>query len=209
MHKLFVSLLMMASITVLGQQDDKVFVFLNSKLDKAKISEDSAARLQNMHMSNIERMVEEKQLVVAGPFEGGGGIFIFNTADVVQAKKWLQSDPAVRANRWNIEYFRIDFIKGGACLAQPPYEMVIYNFDRINYINDIANYKMNSSDAAAWQEVSRVDSVLMVGRFPLNDGGIIIYSSEIEPEMQKFFSTDQVAFDKKKIWVAQGSFCEN
>jgi uncharacterized protein YciI len=192
----------------LWAQETKVFVFLNSKPDKAEISEDSAAELMKQHLANIDHMVADGRLLVAGPFEGGGGIFIFNTSDVGITKKWLESDPAIRANRWNLEVFKINFSKGGACLATEPYEMVTYNFLRVDYINDIANYKMNNSNVPGWQDAAKSDSVLAVGRFPQFDGGVIIYSGNPDANWREKFSTDQISFDIKKLWVARGSFCE-
>lgn len=195
------------SVVLLKAQDTRVFVFLNSKPDKEVISEEESAELMKQHLANIEKMAMEGKLLVAGPFDGGGGIFVFNTADVSVTKDWLQSDPAIRANRWDLEVFQVDFDKGGACPAQEPYEMVTYNFMRVNFINDIANYKMNNTDIQGWQEAATADSVLAVGRFPQYDGGFIVYKGD-KPAWQKAFSEDQVTFQKKGLWVAQGSFCE-
>lgn len=205
--RLSLIIIFMVSAILLRAQDTRVFVFLNSKADKEIISEAETAELMKLHLANIEKMVVDGKLLVAGPFEGGGGIFVFNTADVALTKEWLQADPAVKANRWNIEVFQVDFDKGGACLAQEPYEMVTYNFMRVNFINDIANYKMNKTDIQGWQEASRADSVLAVGRFPQYDGGFIIYKGE-QASWQGAFSEDQVALEKRGLWVAKGSFCE-
>ena len=190
-------------------QENKVFVFLNSKPDKEKIPEEETAELMKLHLANIEKMAIEGKLLVAGPFEGGGGIFIFNTDRVEQTKEWLMSDPAVKANRWDIEMFPIEFQTGGACLAQEPYEMVTYNFLRVNLINDIANYKMNNTILQGWQTAATADSVIMVGRFPQYDGGIIVYTGEPQSPWLQEFSNDQVSVDLKEVWVAKGSFCEH
>ena len=192
---------------LLRAQATRVFVFLNSKPDKAIISEEETARLMNQHLANIEKMAKDGKLLVAGPFDGGGGIFIFNTADVSLTKEWLQADPAIRAKRWNLEVFQVDFAKGGACLAREPYEMVTYNFMRVNFINDIANYKTNNTDIQGWQEAVAADSVLAVGRFPQYDGGFIVYKGD-QVGWKAGFSEDQVDLHSKVLWVARGSFCE-
>lgn len=189
-------------------QEDKVFVFLNSKPDKQEIPEEETEQLMKQHLANIEQMAADGKLLVAGPFEGGGGIFIFNTTDVGLTKAWLQSDPAIKANRWDIEVFKISFMKGGACLAEEPYEMVTYDFTRVNYINDIANYKMNNSDIQGWQEAVKEETVLAVGRFPQYDGGLIIATGGAKPSWHNSFSDDQVSLEAKKLWIAKGSFCE-
>ena len=199
--------LLLFSVSNILAQDSRVFVFLNSKPDKEKISEEESAKLMKLHLANIRKMSEDGRLLAAGPFDGGGGIFIFNSADISETRSWLQSDPAVKAGWWNIEIHVVSFGKGGACLVGEPYEMITYNFLRVNYINDIANYKMNNSDVAGWTAAKNSDSVIAVGRFPKEDGGFIVYMGSPEAWKDKFFE-DQVAFEQKKLWVAKGAFCE-
>ena len=53
------------------------------------------------HMANIGRLADEGKLAVAGPFGkneiGYRGLFIFNVATVDEAKKLVETDPAVKA----------------------------------------------------------------------------------------------------------------
>ena len=202
---LFLTLFFLASLGY--SQEKKVFVFLNSKPDKEEISEEATAELMKLHLANIEQMAKDGKLLVAGPFDGGGGIFIFNTDDPAVTREWLSTDPAVRANRWDIEIFPLTYDKGGACLAQEPYEMVTYNFLRVRYINDIANYKMNNSAIEGFAEAVKHDSTIAVGRFPQYDGGYVLTKGEAAT-MQSLFSPDQTSLELKKLWVAKGSFCE-
>lgn len=184
-----------------------VLVFLNNKPDKEVLSEERTAELMKQHLANIEKLAKEGKLLVAGPFDGGGGIFIFNTNDLTLTREWLESDPAVKANRWNLEIFKVEFDKGGACLVEEPYEMVTYNFLRVNFINDIANYKMNKTADNAWRQSIRADSVLAVGRFPQYDGGFVVYKG-VEKYLQDSFSNDQFVLESKTLWIARGAFCE-
>lgn len=184
-----------------------VFVFLNNKPDKETLSEERSAKLMEQHLANIEKLAEEDKLLVAGPFDGGGGIFILNTGDLEVAKAWLQSDPAIKAQRWNLEIFKVNFDKGGACLVGEPYEMVTYNFARLNFVNDIANYKMNRTVVDGWQQAVKAEAVIAVGRFPQYDGGFIVYRGD-NNIIQENFSDDQVGLGFKKLWVARGAFCE-
>ncbi len=189
-----------------GQDYSHVFVFLNSKPDKAEISEEEEATLQKTHRANIKRMVIEGKMIVAGPFEGGGGIFILKTSDVGEARGWLETDPAIKANRWDIELFPVSFNRGGACLAKEPHEFVKYNFLRVYLINDIANYKMNEPGNNIWSLIPQ--DILMSGVFPQSDGGIIIHNSD---EKVNWFGENQderIKLEHKIIWVAKGSFCE-
>ncbi|NJN41781.1 MAG: hypothetical protein HC811_05655, partial [Flammeovirgaceae bacterium] len=73
------------------------FVFLNSRTDKAELPKEELDALMQKHLANIERLVKEEKLIVAGPFEGGGGIFIMNTTSVDQAREWLSTDAAIQA----------------------------------------------------------------------------------------------------------------
>lgn len=53
------------------------------------------------HMSNINKMVDAKKLIVAGPMGKNGnnyrGIFIINVATKEEAKELLKTDPAINA----------------------------------------------------------------------------------------------------------------
>jgi uncharacterized protein len=67
----------------------------------------TAAKIQQGHMVNINRLYYEGKLKVAGPFGDGGnwqGIFIFDAAAAgckskEEIEKLLQSDPAIAAGR--------------------------------------------------------------------------------------------------------------
>ncbi|MDT7827698.1 DUF6265 family protein [Pricia sp. S334] len=86
-----------------------IFVVLktgsNKTTDKELISEAFKG-----HMSNINRLVEKRKLIVAGPFgtndNGYRGIFIFdNVASIEEAKELLQTDPAVKAELLDFELY--------------------------------------------------------------------------------------------------------
>jgi len=59
------------------------------------------------HMDNIARLSKEGKLVLAGPFMKNDrnyrGIYIFNVATVEEAKALVSTDPAVRANLFEVE----------------------------------------------------------------------------------------------------------
>ena len=62
--------------------------------------------LQRAHLDNINRLVEEGKMVLAGPFGGDGdlrGIFIFNVETVEEAKALTDSDPAIQAGSLEME----------------------------------------------------------------------------------------------------------
>lgn len=66
----------------------------------------TAAKIQEGHMANINRLYYAGKLKVAGPFGDDGdwrGIFIFDCATKEEVEKLLQSDPAVAAGRLSYE----------------------------------------------------------------------------------------------------------
>ena len=85
-----------------------VFVILktgeNKTLDKEELS-----RLFRGHMENIQRLADEKKLIVAGPFGENDktyrGLFIFDVQTVEEAKILVQTDPAVKAGIFEAEMF--------------------------------------------------------------------------------------------------------
>lgn len=61
------------------------------------------------HMGNIQRLVDEGKLIVAGPFQKNDknyrGLFIFNVATKEEAEALLATDPAVNANLLDYEMY--------------------------------------------------------------------------------------------------------
>ena len=63
--------------------------------------------IQKAHLANIQRLADEKKLVVAGPFGDNGrlrGIFIFKVASIDEARSLAATDPAVQAGRLALEW---------------------------------------------------------------------------------------------------------
>src|SRR5690606_40122705 len=74
------------------------FVFLHKKVQTDSISKDALAKLMEGHLANMGRLAQEKKLLAAGPFDGGGGIFILNTTSEKEAKEWLRDRKSTRLN---------------------------------------------------------------------------------------------------------------
>ncbi len=77
----------------------------NTTTDKELINESFRG-----HMNNINRLVEEEKLIVAGPLEKNGnnyrGIFILNNVkSLEEAKEILQTDPAIKNGLLDFEIF--------------------------------------------------------------------------------------------------------
>lgn len=61
------------------------------------------------HFANIERLANDKKLVVAGPLDGVDGrrgIFIFATADIDEARRYVDADPVISNGEMVAEYHK-------------------------------------------------------------------------------------------------------
>jgi uncharacterized protein YciI len=52
----------------LAQPPELIFVFLNSRTDKAELPEAEVKKIMDGHMANINRLAKEGKLLSAGPF---------------------------------------------------------------------------------------------------------------------------------------------
>lgn len=88
----------------------KKFIFVILKTGTNK-STDKALRDSCFagHMENINRLVEEKKLIVAGPMEKNKkeyrGIFILDVSTLDEAKHLLETDPAIKAKYLESELY--------------------------------------------------------------------------------------------------------
>lgn len=76
-----------------------VMAFLKRGPNRDRPKEESD-KLQRAHLDNIGRLAEEGILVVAGPFLNDGdlrGIYIFDVKTEEEAKKLVETDPAIQA----------------------------------------------------------------------------------------------------------------
>ncbi len=83
-----------------------VFTFLRKGTNR-NLSEEEARELQIAHLNNINRMAEERKLIVAGPFLDDGdirGIYIFDVETIEEAEKLTGSDPAIQAGVLTMEF---------------------------------------------------------------------------------------------------------
>lgn len=66
----------------------------------------TAAKIQQGHMANINRLYHAGKLKVAGPFGDDGnwlGIFIFDSPSKEEVEKDLKTDPAIESGRLNYD----------------------------------------------------------------------------------------------------------
>ncbi|ELR71066.1 hypothetical protein C900_03196 [Fulvivirga imtechensis AK7] len=215
LRKLFSISLLLFSITA-AAQEKYMFVFLNSKPDKEVLPKKQVDSLQAGHMANILRLAKEDKLIVAGPFEGGGGIFILNTQSAKEASEWINTDPAIRADRYNIEILPWNVRHGGACKVNEDAEFATYTFIRYNTFITKFNVQqapelLRQHDAYL-KELLQTGNVIVEGFFDNSDGGIMVMQGAVEDEVltaDPAVKDGIIKPDVKKIWVGKGSFCEN
>jgi uncharacterized protein YciI len=198
-----------------GQLSSYSFVFLNKKSDTVQLPKKDVDKLMEGHMANIERLAKEGKLIAAGPFEGGGGIFILNTTSIDEATAWVNTDPAVKANRWDVEIYPYRPRVGSICKVNAPYEMVACQFIRFNAnrskstARDYPQVFYKHDDFL--KEIGKKALVVTEGIFGEFDGGILIINGEISKELMESDPAIQeglLTMEMKTIWIAKGSFCE-
>jgi len=85
-----------------------VLVILKTGENTSATSEETSAAFRG-HMENINRLVDEGKLIVAGPLGKNDktyrGIFILGVPTVEEASELVQTDPAVKAKLLDVELF--------------------------------------------------------------------------------------------------------
>src|SRR5690606_4452651 len=141
-------------------------------------------KIMEGHFANMERLAHENKLLAAGPFEGGGGIFILNTQSVKEATEWISTDPGVRSNRWRIELLPISFSKGSVCVAVDTAEMAMYNLVRFTSHITKFNVKTSTATIKAHEDfVSKLNAnILAEGIFSDRAGSILVIKDTIDKD---------------------------
>ncbi len=102
-------LMALSSIAIKAQTMEIVtyyFVELIPNAGSPEYTNEQLVEIQRSHLDNIKSMAREGKLLLAGPFEGGGGIFILNADSPEQAQEWVERDPAVKAERFTFKIRR-------------------------------------------------------------------------------------------------------
>jgi uncharacterized protein YciI len=196
-------------------QYNRIFVFLNKRTDKAELPKEQVDKLMEGHLANINRLAKEGKLVAAGPFDGGGGIFIFNSSSIEEVKRWLATDPGVQADRWKIEMLPFQFRLGKDMTLKEPYEMVSYQF--IRYTPNIAKFNIQEVPELFvrhddyLKEIKRTGNVIMEGIFGDTEGGVLVMKGDLDSaviERDPAVQQGLLQFEIKKLWIAKGAFGE-
>jgi uncharacterized protein YciI len=200
---------------VSAQAQKFTFVFLNKNPEAEVLSADDSKKIMDGHMANINRLASEGKLISAGPFQGGGGIFILNTTSLDEARTWLDTDPGVKAKRWKIDLLPYTPRVGSVCAVSEPYEMVTYTLVRFDAIVS----KATAATAPAimkkhddyLKQLSLGGNIIAEGIFGVNDGGVLVLKGEVQKEVIEADPGIQeglIQFEIKSLFIAKGAFCE-
>ncbi len=192
-----------------------IFLFLHKRADLPQLPKAEVDKLMEGHMANINKMAKEGKLLAAGPFEGGGGIFVFNSTNRADVEEWLKGDPGIQANRWRLEMLTYTPKTGGICTVSEPYKMVMYSF--VRFIPNIA--KFNVQDAPELfgkhdrylKDLMKDGNTVAEGTYGDTEGGIWIVKGEFNREaVEKDPAVREglLELDFKKLYIAKGAFCE-
>lgn len=197
-------------VSAFAQNKSFTFIFLNNKPDKEVLSKEKSDSIMQGHMNNIGRLAKEGKLQAAGPFEGGGGIFVLNTTSVDEANQWLSTDPGVKAKRWNLEVLPFTIHAGDVCAVGEKYEMVFYQFVRFTPSIDINTESLKRHNNYL-KKLSEDGIVLSEGTFDNTGNGILVLKADVTKEVVEAdpaVKAGLMRFEMKKLYIAKGSFCE-
>jgi uncharacterized protein YciI len=102
-------MLIVSGLTGKTQAQDIVtyyFVELIPDVSSPEYSPQQLTEIQKNHLNNIRSMAQEGKLLLAGPFEDGGGLFVLNADSFEEAQAWVELDPAVKAGRFTYKIRR-------------------------------------------------------------------------------------------------------
>lgn len=202
---------------VAKSQSNLFFVFLNTNPDREQLSDSETESLQKAHLANIDRLAEEGIMKAAGPFEGGGGMFILNAEDTDAVNEILRTDPAIRANRFTLEVFPLMLANNDLCGAEKPYEMVTYQFVRtlfnVEYFGD-PDYWFAQHRVFMANLNNNNDFVIAQGNFTYDCDGFLILDVADAETAEKIIKKHpcvkegQLNYEIKTLWIAKGTFCK-
>jgi uncharacterized protein YciI len=202
---LLLFILFFSSISLSAQEKTKAFfVFLNSRPDKEVLDSTQQSNLQKQHLANIDRLYKEGKIKAAGPFYGGGGLFVVEEVNKAKVYELLNTDPAIAAKRFILEVYPLRFIYGSIGEYTEPIEMTSYSFIRIQ---KAANKHTESRLRELMHRFSK--DVITAAVFPDHSGGFLVLKTNFSKLKEQIDSTKGIsipALTLKQIYIAKGSF---
>jgi uncharacterized protein YciI len=196
--------------------DKHFFVFLNTNPQAEKLDSAVSMDLQAKHLANITRLHHLGFIKAAGPFERGGGIFIFKASSLKAVKDSLQTDPAIAANRYILETYPMTILKGKLCDVGEEYDMTTYPTVRL-LARDKAPKpipeKMSEENMKPWFDViEKQADIIFAARFDDENGGGFVVTNpkrKNQTELSVTLQSNNIFTSKiRNLWIAMGTFCE-
>ncbi len=191
------------------------WVFLHKNPAAPVLAKEEADALMKGHFANMERLAKEGKLIAAGPFEGGGGIFVFRAATPQEIAEWTQPDPGIQAKRWNLELLTYTADYGAICAVTAPYTMVEYSL--VYFRADVRKFNVQQAAATVEQhrqfvkKLAATGNLIAAGIFGDVDGALVVMKGQVDsavfledPAVKEALYLPEV----KKLYIAQGAFCE-
>lgn len=207
---------MFSSIDFAQNTDDKnlYFTFLRTNPEREQLSEEKAIELQAAHIKNIEKLHSEGKLVAAGPFDGGGGIFIMKSESIDTSIADYMTDPAIKANRFLVDIHPIKIHKGKICPVGEKYKMVTYKFVEFTPAETLDDCCIKEFHSLL-ENFGMKDSTIASYYFEDTNGGILILNTRDEKVISyeldnaEFITHKKMNYTIRNIWIAKETFCEN
>ena len=209
-------ILVMTLFSTLGksQTNSYIFIFFNPNPNRKELSQADTDTLQARHMRNIRRLADEGKLLAAGPFEGGGGIFVFNTSTSDSVDDWLRTDPAFRAGRWTSEFYPYTPRVGSVRSVKGEVKMMRYTL--ISYkVASFDSTERNKRGLLAHERFVRktipVDSIVAEGSLGDGIGALLILRKGVKVkklERERAIRDKSLLLIRRDLWIARGSFGE-
>ena len=200
-QKILILLLLTASLT--GAQTQKfTMVFLNTDPNRPELPQKVIDSLQTAHLANIQKLSNEGKLLIAGRFDGGGGIFVLATDSKDTAQAWLSTDPVIRAKRWIVETYPYLPHVGSICRVVVQYEMATYSFIRFE--------RNEGNNENQFMRLVDRGSVIAAGMLQ-RSGSILVVRGDVDEDLMKkdrIIQEGKIGVTVRKLWIAKGSFCE-
>jgi uncharacterized protein YciI len=216
-NTLVLFVLLCVALTAHTQTDKKTyFVYLNTNPDREKLEKEVVEKLQNAHLANIDSLYETGDLMAAGPFNDGGGIFIMYANDEDQLLSTIKTDPAIAAGRYNIEFFEFELTSGNFCQYRDPVEMLSYKYLRFKPNKQSGEHESQSLEYAIkgyMKSPYTKQAVLFSGSFNDN-GGVVVLRSTYQGDLIEFIENHpyiehgEHRCSQRELWLARGTFCD-
>lgn len=208
-----ITVIMLLSATVFSQS--LFLVQLVTNPNRAELSQDEVNQIQKAHLGHIRLLNNQGILLAAGPFEGGGGLFILQASSLADAKSAIVGDPAVKANRFVVLVEPYTPSKGYVCQVHEDAELIMLGFVKISPSSgreqDFQIQKMHREFMA--KKAANINIVYEGWNTSLADGFFVCSGQTVE-SLESLFATHpmvkdgSITVDVKNLWIAEGAFCD-